>query len=114
MRTFSTFCLIAAVALSVLSCGDRKEEEEAREIEKQAAEQKADAPEMVKGMQEMASRWLARAWKPCPVELVSFVSCILYCRTLTLGEGKPTREDERTIAISQAEVIYTKGDAESQ
>jgi hypothetical protein len=114
MRTFSTFCLIAAVALSVLSCGDRKEEEEAREIEKQAAEQKADAPEMVKGMQEMAKQMAGQGnGNHAPVELVSFRELYTVLPDLDGWEkGKPTGEKMNApIAISQAEVIYTKGDA---
>jgi len=52
MRKFSTLLLIAAFVLSITSCGDSKEEQAAKDVEKQAAEPEGGVTEMAKGYGE--------------------------------------------------------------
>jgi hypothetical protein len=121
MRKFSTLLLIAAFVLSITSCGDSKEEQAAKDVAKQAAEPEGgvtemakDMEEVAKGMQDMAKQMTGQGGdNHAPVEPVSFRE--LYTVMPELGgweKGKPTGEKMTApIAMSQADVTYTKGEA---
>jgi hypothetical protein len=117
MRSIRFVVVCVALALVVGSCGSSKEEQAAKQAAdaaKQAVQSGGAAADMAKGMQEMAKGLEQAATQAgqTPVDPVSFRDLQVVLPPFAGWEkGQPEGEKmSAPIAISQSEVVYTKGE----
>jgi hypothetical protein len=117
MRAFGIYCLIGLFAVGSAACGGKKDEAQqvAKEVQQAAQEAGAGSKDLAKGMEQFAKSMeqLQKSPDGKAYEPVSFRELQGFFPDIAGWEKeKPTGESMTApVKFSQAETVYTKGDA---
>jgi hypothetical protein len=117
MRAFGIYCLIGLFAVGSAACGGKKDEAQqvAKEAQQAAPEAGGGSKDLAKGMQEFAKSMEQLQTSPDgkAYEPVSFRELQGFFPDISGWEKEKPKGESMTapVKFSQAETVYTKGDA---
>jgi hypothetical protein len=117
MRAFGIYCLIGLFAVGSAACGGKKDEAQqvAKEAQQAAPEAGGGSKDLAKGMQEFAKSMEQLQTSPDgkAYEPVSFRELQGFFPDISGWEKEKPQGESMTapVKFSQAETVYTKGDA---